>query len=304
MAYTRFVDDLKIIQKLGDQPNELDGLSADELKEKFDAGGLKIQTFLNNVLLPELEAELTAITNRVVPTSNGGTGLSSVTAGNFLVGNGTTAMLEKTPAEVLELIGAAPNAYGLGSYGVASNIQIVNDCNDACSNGWYGVAESTENGPGYEGVMRVDAHNYYAHVCQTIYTGSDSGLYMLVLQRTMLSGTWGDWKYVNPPCVAGVEYRTTELIQGRPVYTKMVGIGSLPSNSTKAVDHGLDIFEPVRCTGFTYNSGLTAGIRALPYEYNGQSAILSLTATQILISTNFTANSEIGVMQIWYTKKS
>lgn len=40
--------------------------------------------------------------------SNGGTGKSSVTSGNYLVGNGTSAMTEKTPAQVLSDIGAAP----------------------------------------------------------------------------------------------------------------------------------------------------------------------------------------------------
>ena len=39
--------------------------------------------------------------------ANGGTGKTTVTSGNFLVGNGTSAMLEKTPAEVLSLINGA-----------------------------------------------------------------------------------------------------------------------------------------------------------------------------------------------------
>ena len=37
---------------------------------------------------------------------NGGTGKSSVTSNSFLVGNGSSAMVEKTPAQVLSLIGA------------------------------------------------------------------------------------------------------------------------------------------------------------------------------------------------------
>lgn len=41
----------------------------------------------------------------------GGTGVASVTAGNFLVGNGTSAMTEKTPAEVLSAIGAAASGH-------------------------------------------------------------------------------------------------------------------------------------------------------------------------------------------------
>ena len=41
-----------------------------------------------------------------IPVSSGGIGKNSVTAGNFLVGNGSNAMQEKTPSEVLSHIGA------------------------------------------------------------------------------------------------------------------------------------------------------------------------------------------------------
>lgn len=43
--------------------------------------------------------------NSVLSVSKGGTGKSSVTSNSFLVGNGTSAFVEKTPSEVLSLIG-------------------------------------------------------------------------------------------------------------------------------------------------------------------------------------------------------
>lgn len=46
---------------------------------------------------------------------NGGTGKSSVTANNFLVGNGTGALVEKTPSEVRTLIGAGTSSLTIGS---------------------------------------------------------------------------------------------------------------------------------------------------------------------------------------------
>lgn len=55
MAITFFTEDLNIIQKLDDQPNDVGGLSADELKQKFDESGNKIKDFLNNTLIPELD---------------------------------------------------------------------------------------------------------------------------------------------------------------------------------------------------------------------------------------------------------
>ena len=46
---------------------------------------------------------------------NGGTGKSSVTANNFLVGNGSSALVEKTPTEVRTLIGAGTSSLTIGS---------------------------------------------------------------------------------------------------------------------------------------------------------------------------------------------
>lgn len=56
MALTKFEDDLSIIQKLDDEPNDVGGLTAAELKAKFDEAGLTIQNWLNTVLLPALVA--------------------------------------------------------------------------------------------------------------------------------------------------------------------------------------------------------------------------------------------------------
>lgn len=47
MSYTRFNDDMMIIRRLGDAPNDENGLSAADLKAKFDEAGERIKTFLN-----------------------------------------------------------------------------------------------------------------------------------------------------------------------------------------------------------------------------------------------------------------
>ena len=59
MAIDFFTDDMNIIQKLDDQPNDVGGLSADELKEKFDEAGNKVKNFLNSTLIPELNNVIT-----------------------------------------------------------------------------------------------------------------------------------------------------------------------------------------------------------------------------------------------------
>ncbi len=55
MSFKKLEDDLAIISKLPDEPNDLGGLTAAELKAEFDRSGRLIQDYLNNVLLPSME---------------------------------------------------------------------------------------------------------------------------------------------------------------------------------------------------------------------------------------------------------
>lgn len=55
MAMDGFTKDMNIIQKLNDEPNDRDGLTAGELKAKFDEGGLAVKEYLNNTVKPYVE---------------------------------------------------------------------------------------------------------------------------------------------------------------------------------------------------------------------------------------------------------
>lgn len=55
MSLKKLNEDLNIVQKLDDEPNDVGGLSAAELKKKFDEGPLTIQEYINVTLLPALE---------------------------------------------------------------------------------------------------------------------------------------------------------------------------------------------------------------------------------------------------------
>ena len=69
-----------------------------------------------NALIPEIPEipDIPEPVDTIIP--------ESVTSGNFLVGNGTEDMVEKTPSEVLELIGAAPSDHS-HDYGVVHIIE-------------------------------------------------------------------------------------------------------------------------------------------------------------------------------------
>lgn len=55
MAMNGFTKDMNIIQKLNDEPNDRDGLTAGELKAKFDEGGLAVKEYLNNTVKPYVD---------------------------------------------------------------------------------------------------------------------------------------------------------------------------------------------------------------------------------------------------------
>ena len=60
-----------------------------------------------------------------------------------------------------------------------------------------------------------------------------------ILHRTKSGSVWGEWEWENPPMMPSTEYRTTERFEGKPVYTRILDIGSLPNTNTKRFDHNI-----------------------------------------------------------------
>lgn len=56
-----FQKDMSIIRKLEDEPNDVGGLTATELKAKFDEGGDALKEYINGTLIPGIEALLNAL---------------------------------------------------------------------------------------------------------------------------------------------------------------------------------------------------------------------------------------------------
>ena len=55
MALTKLTANLNNIQALSDRPNATDGLTADELKERFDKAGNDIKSYINGTLTTEVD---------------------------------------------------------------------------------------------------------------------------------------------------------------------------------------------------------------------------------------------------------
>jgi hypothetical protein len=55
LAIPKFLEDLNIISRIGNKPGSDSGLTTDQFKAKFDEGILKIQTYINERLIPGIE---------------------------------------------------------------------------------------------------------------------------------------------------------------------------------------------------------------------------------------------------------
>lgn len=133
-------------------------------------------------------------------------------------------------------IGAAPDGFGLGSG--AKQLTGADDLNTTLLGGWYffwkpDIPKNAPNGINYCR-MRVDPgyNNGVSWTRQTIMDAANG-----VEQTRWLEdhNGWQPWEYVNPPLTLGVEYRTTERYQGKPVYTMAFSFGALPNATGKEV---------------------------------------------------------------------
>lgn len=194
-------------------------------------------------------------------------------------------------------IGAAPSGYGLGQ--IAYNLPEVTDANTATCNGWYLLGKDAANGFGYKGVMRVDAYSS-SQLIQTLYVQGYSTKTPIVVQRTCVESNWSEWAFVNPPMAAGVEYRTTERFDGKPVYVKLVDFGNLPSNTYKDVNFSSVVVSAVRMEGV-----LKYPTEETYLNLSGAEGVASVQSmlNKIRITTNTTSlvNWTAKVM-VYYTK--
>lgn len=162
--------------------------------------------------------------------------------------------------------------------------------------GWYGFYyggdESCNIGGYLSGGIRVDKTREGAY--QTFYPDDAS---RTVLTRCMIGNVWDEWEWENSPMIPGVEYRTTERWNGKPVYTKVVEFGALPNNETKTVAWTPDSGTCDYVVGY---SGTTSGYGALPNHF--ANIFLSVNRASVFIETSDDRSSGSAVVAIKYTK--
>ena len=137
--------------------------------------------------------------------------------------------------------------------------------------------------------------NDYGFVEAAMYTST--GVAPTICRKNIYDGVWSAWSYENPNMAIGVEYLTTEVRNGKPVYTTLVLAGSMPNATTKSIDHNLEVDIPLRCSG-VYDSVCT-----IPCKHNEIETSVSFGKTQIFIYSATDLSAYHAYIQLWYTKE-
>lgn len=160
----------------------------------------------------------------------------------------------------------APAGYGLGT----TNVNGVSyDANNCTRNGWYNCNVNT---PTVAWWYILTVANYGNAVVVQKAWHYNGGKVVECMRLGWLDvsedqgGGWQPWEWVNPPMKPGVEYRTTERYDERPVYVKVVDVGTTVEGRT-VKEHGIsNIKNIVRFFGNSSTDKLNFnGLRPMPF---------------------------------------
>lgn len=195
----------------------------------------------------------------------------------------------------------APSGFGLGEKAPKTPWANVDSL---LLSGWYRFDETENPTPGGIAVGGITATYAYTRVdgynennCfHTLYPFGFNGSR---LSRAMVNGVWEEWGWENPPMSPGVEYRTTERINLKPIYTRFIDLGNA-ANNAKVDISSFGAGWLVRYAGWTDSY-------SLPFIFNGSfsdvwTMYLDVTNTDITIKCGSSMAGRKVYCQIWYTK--
>lgn len=139
-----------------------------------------------------------------------------------------------------EWVDYSPSAFAPAGFGLEATTRPPNNSLDELhTNGWYQCGSGFTGAPtGHNNVEYGTVfviNRYGKHTTQYYVTQPESIVgspLMLVRNYSVSTGTWNPWEWINPPLASGVEYRTTERINGAAVYKRR--------NSSGIIEYRLD----------------------------------------------------------------
>ena len=105
---------------------------------------------------------------------------------------------------------------------------------------------------------------------------------------------WMPFEWEHPPMKIGVEYRTTERYNSKPVYAKAISFGQAPNATYKDVSHGIENFSQL--VSYT---GMMGGANLIEAPALGN---IQINASNIRITTNTDVSASYVYLVLRYTK--
>lgn len=175
----------------------------------------------------------------------------------------------------------APAGFGLG--GKSALLTAKDDLNNIKANGWY--YWHSDSVPAHAPTMNYTSYMICMRVwttdggvcCQELMDMTDSVARGTKIQRTAYVDTFYDWEWVNPPMFSGIEYRTTERWNGKPVYAALVNVGAFPEEGTRIASTGITATGVIRFSAaFDYASLPIPGFMEIYTHHDGEEITVKL----------------------------
>lgn len=238
MAIQQFNEDVEVISKLGDLPNQDDGLTAEELKAKFDQAGIAIKNFINNVLVPVIRE------------------LEAAKDPEYIYGLDTTLSQEGRAAEA-----AAVGTALAGKYGNMRLLTASDDCNNIKQNGvyWYSTNSVPSNAP-FPNAAIIEVYGPDSTTSQKIQRGTRYGAGGCSATRALFENKWCEWHHyalttdgIIPISMGGTGGATVAEAQAALHVTQDYLFSQLNDGGNKILD-GIDSY-PTRPGVFRVTTG-------------------------------------------------
>lgn len=128
----------------------------------------------------------------------------------------------------------APAGFGLGGNGELIEVYSISEIDSLSNNGWYDIHSGN--------TMSAGGFTFTACLLEVSMLNEDNGWHILrffgttaTLNRYKINNVWSEWEWDAPPLALGVEYKTTERWQNKPVYACLVNAGTYPESGLRNV---------------------------------------------------------------------
>ena len=296
MKIPELSENLSIISQLGNNPGTDDGLSADELKAKFDEAVLIIQRYINQTLLLNINAS--------VSPEDGLTMRADIAMDNHRVKD-VAAPEEDGDSVNLGYMKdhTAPAGYVEASHNIASEseldailIQKLSEMKqyDTAFLGFRATTNAIFEGIRVVCMLHKTEDGYG---CAEFVSRGSKGA--VAWRKSIYNNAALPIEWENPTMVPGVEYRTTERWNGKPVYAKLVNIGALPNASSRYIEG-----EPVPpgINAISIHGVGVSGYNSIPIQSSDVYASVQGEWGVIYVSTTSDYSAYTGYLTVKYTK--